>query len=129
MQLSSLRTFVVLDLSEFSTQTKVILKDAELENFSALKLFVEENKTVYRWEIGESHVEHQHIGLVVKAAQLLNPEFNPKGQSISPDLSTAHALPEAIKNNIRGYLQCALSLQPKLDNEQRKLIEKELHEE
>ncbi len=56
MQLSSLRTFVVLDLSEFSTQQKVVLKDTELENFSALKMFVEESKTVYRWEIGESHV-------------------------------------------------------------------------
>lgn len=93
-----------------------------------MKLFVEESKSVYRWEIGESHVDHKHIGIVVKAAQLLNPDFNPKGQCISPDLSQAHILPEAIKNIIRQYLQRALSIDPKLDDEQRRLVEKELAE-
>jgi hypothetical protein len=128
MQLSLLRTFMVLDLSEFSTQQKVVLKDTELENFSALKMFVEESKTVYRWEIGESHVEHRHIGVVVKAAQLLNPDFNPKAQCISPDLSLAHSLPEAAKTTIRQYLQRVMTIDPKLDEEQRKLVEKELAE-
>lgn len=93
-----------------------------------MKLFVEESKTAYRWEIGESHVDHKHIGVVVKAAQLLNPDFNPKGQCISPDLSLVHTLPEATKTTIRQYLQRALSIDPRLDDEQRKLVEKELAE-
>jgi hypothetical protein len=71
----------------------VLLKGIELENFSALKMFVEEGKTIYRWEIGESQVDHNHIGLIVKAAQLITPHFNPKNQSISPDLSSLSKFP------------------------------------
>ena len=126
MQLSSLPTFVIFDLSEFSTKEKVLIKDAEIENFSAIKMFVEESKTIYRWEIGESHVEHQHKGLIVKAAQLIKPHFNPKDQKIAPELFNLSHLSEESKALMRKYLQAVMKLDPKLDEDQRKLIEKEL---
>jgi hypothetical protein len=87
---------------------------------------VEEGKTIYRWEIGEGQVEHKHIGVVVKASQLISPTFHPKGQNISPDLTINNIFTEQTKNSIRSYLQRAMTLNPKLDEEQRKLIEKEL---
>lgn len=92
-------------------------------------MFVEESKTIYRWEIGESHVAHQHKGLIVKAAQLIKPHYNPKDQKIAPELSSPSNFSEESKALIRKYLQAAMKLDPKLDEDQRKLIEKELSKE
>lgn len=81
-------------------------------------MFVEEGKTIYRWEIGESHVPHTHVGLIVKATKLITPHFNPKDQKISPDLTVK--LPEASKMRMRQYLQRVISIDPKLDDDERK---------
>ena len=49
MQMSILPTFVSIDLSQFSKEEKVVVQGTELQNLSALKNFVEEGKTVYKW--------------------------------------------------------------------------------
>jgi hypothetical protein len=77
-------------------------------------MFVEEGKTIYRWEIGESQVDHKHNGLIVKAAQLITPHFNPRGQNISPDFSNLSKIPEETKMQIRTYLQSVMNVNPTL---------------
>jgi hypothetical protein len=60
----------------------------------------------------------------VKAAQLITPHFNPKDQRITPDFSKLPLLSEEFKMQSRRYLQSVLSIDPKLEEEDRKLIEK-----
>ena len=43
-------------------------------------LRVEEGKTVYRWEMGESLVGHNHIGLIVKGSNIVVPHFHLKDE-------------------------------------------------
>ncbi len=38
-------------------------------------MFVEEGKTVYRWEFGESLNDHIHSGIIVKGSKIINPHF------------------------------------------------------
>mgnify|MGYP006872476852 FL=1 len=47
----------------------------------ALKIFVEEGKSIYKWEYGESLVDHVHSGIIVKGSKLITPHF-----SIAPHL-------------------------------------------
>lgn len=49
MQLSNLPTFVSIDLSEFSNKDIVQIGENTINNFKALKVFVEEANTIYRW--------------------------------------------------------------------------------
>lgn len=87
LQLSSLPTFVSIDLSDFSNANVVQVGEKTINNFKALKVFVEENKTIYRWEYGESLVDHPHRGVVVKATSMITPHFNPKDQNITQEFS------------------------------------------
>lgn len=52
LQLSNEPTFVSIDLSAFSDQNTIKIGEKAIDNFKALKVFVEENKTIYRWEYG-----------------------------------------------------------------------------
>lgn len=94
LQLSNEPTFVSIDFSEFSQKDTVQIGDKTIDNFKALKVFAEEQKTIYRWEYGESHVEHKHCGIIVKAASFLTPDFIPKDQKISQDFSSIEKVPE-----------------------------------
>jgi hypothetical protein len=49
MQLSNLPTFVSIDLSEFTEKNLVQIRENTINNFKALKVFVEESNTIYRW--------------------------------------------------------------------------------
>lgn len=62
--------------------------------------------------MGEGHFDHRHRGVVVKAAKLLNPQFNPSNQQIFIDLSNGVKLSESEKEEIRTYLQKVLTIQP-----------------
>ena len=94
LQLSNESTFVSIDFSAFSEKDIVQIGEKTIDNFKALKVFVEENKTIYRWEIGESLIDHTHRGIVVKAASIVTPHFHPKGQEITPDFSTLEKIPK-----------------------------------
>ena len=58
LQLSSQKTFVILDFSQFCEEKEVKICQAEIDNLKALKIFVEEGQAIYRWEYGESLVPH-----------------------------------------------------------------------
>jgi hypothetical protein len=36
---------------------------------------VEEGSTIYRWLYGESILPHEHCGLVVRASNIINPQY------------------------------------------------------
>ncbi len=38
-------------------------------------MFVEEGKTIYRWEYGESLLDHNHSGIIVKGSKIISPHF------------------------------------------------------
>jgi hypothetical protein len=64
--------------------------------------------------MGEGHFDHNHRGVVVKAAKLLNPQFNPSNQQIFIDFSNGVKLSEQDKEEIRSYLQKVLTIHPVL---------------
>lgn len=49
LQLSNEPTFVSIDLSAYSSKDVVQIGEKTINNFKALKVFVEENKTIYQW--------------------------------------------------------------------------------
>jgi len=114
LQLSNLPTFISIDLSEFSNKDKVQIGEKAIENFKALKVLVEDGKTVYRWEYGESLVDHQHKGIIVKAASFLTPHFYPKEQAISPDFSNLATTPVEALMRFRKYIATAETVVPLL---------------
>jgi hypothetical protein len=114
LQLSNEPTFVSIDLSAYSTKDIVQIGEKTIDNFKALKVFVEESKTVYRWEYGESLVDHKHRGIIVKAASFLIPHFYPKEQAISPDFSTLAKAPEESLVKFRHYLSSVQTVTPAL---------------
>ena len=115
MQLSNLPTFVSIDLAEFSDKNIVQIGENTINNFKALKVFVEEANTIYRWEYGESFVSHNHKGLIVKASSFITPHFYPKDQAISPDFSTLKNVPSETLDKFRSYLIAVMSIAPKLE--------------
>ena len=129
MQMSRLPTFVLIDLSQFTGEKQVQLTAGELDNFKAFKLFVEEGKTVYKWEMGESQVEHKHRGAILKGSKLITPHFFPTKQTISPDFSSLKNIPTELLMRLRGYLHQASRLSPSLSEEQRKQTETSLQQE
>ena len=104
MQLSNQPTFVSIDFSAFSQKDIVQIGDKTIDNFKALKVFTEERKTIYRWEYGESHIDHQHRGIIIKAASFLTPDFHPKDQAISQDFSPLQKVEPATLDKFREYL-------------------------
>lgn len=76
---------------------------------------MEEGKTIYRWEVGESLLDHRHFGLVVRGTSIVTPHFNPPQQSIAADLTPLAFLPPATAHQFRVYLLSALQFQPKLN--------------
>ena len=115
MQLSNLPTFVSIDLAEFSDKNIVQIGENTINNFKALKVFVEEANTIYRWEYGESFVSHNHKGIIVKASSFITPHFYPKDQAISPDFSTLKNVPSETLDKFRSYLIAVMSIAPKLE--------------
>ena len=115
MQLSNLATFVSIDLAVFSDKNIVQIGENTINNFKALKVFVEEANTIYRWEYGESFVSHSHKGIIVKASSFLTPHFNPKDQAISPDFSTLKNISSETLDKFRAYLIAVMSVVPKLE--------------
>lgn len=75
LQLSQSHTFVILDFSNFSNEKEVKIGPEEIDNLKALKVFVEDGTTIYRWLYGESLFKHEHTGLVVKASSIVNPQY------------------------------------------------------
>lgn len=75
MQLSQSHTFVIIDFSNFSTQNEIKIGPEEIDNLKALKIFVEEGSTIYRWLYGESLLKHEHTGMVVRASSIINPQY------------------------------------------------------
>ena len=129
LQLSILPTFVSIDLSAYSSKNVVEIGEKTINNFKALKVFVEESKTIYRWEYGESLFDHKHKGIIVKASSFLNPHFHPKEQSISPDFSTLEKIPDEHLMKFRHYIAAIQSLNPLLPQEEREQIEQALKAE
>lgn len=39
-------------------------------------MFVEEGKTIYRWEYGESLIDHVHSGIIVKGSKIVTPHYH-----------------------------------------------------
>jgi hypothetical protein len=114
LQLSNLPTFVSIDLSAFSSKDIVQIGENTINNFKALKVFVEEGNTIYRWEYGESFIAHHHRGIIVKAASFITPHFYPKDQAISPDFSTLKNTSNEVLDRFRGYLLSVETLNPTL---------------
>jgi hypothetical protein len=85
----------------------VTVSEKTIDNFKALKVFVEEHKTVYRWEYGESLIDHKHRGIIVKASALLIPDFHSKDQSISSDFAALTKVPAEDLSSFRKYLAAA----------------------
>ena len=75
MQLSSLKSFVVIDFSELSESEVTKIEQPEIDNLKALKIFVEDAQSVYRWEYGESLFPHNHSGIIVKASSIITPHY------------------------------------------------------
>lgn len=94
LQLSNEPTFVSIDFTAFSQKEQVQIGEKTIDNFKALKVFTEEKKSIYRWEYGESHVDHQHRGIIIKAASFLAPDFFPKDQAISQDFTPLQNVPK-----------------------------------
>jgi hypothetical protein len=66
---------VILDFSNFSNEKEVKIGPEEIDNLKALKVFVEDGQTIYRWLYGESLLKHEHTGLVVKASSIVNTQY------------------------------------------------------
>lgn len=52
MQFSTSRgnsTFLTVDFSQFSSSEQVKIEQSEIDNLKALKVFVEDGQTIYRW--------------------------------------------------------------------------------
>ena len=62
----------------------------------------------------------------MKASQLITPHFNPKDQRISLEFGSLIMVPEVNKQRYRKYLRKVAEIDPCLEDEDRKLIEKEL---
>ena len=75
-----------------------------INNFKALKVFAEEKRTIYRWEYGESLIDHKHRGIIVKASSFITPDFLPKDQAITPDFSPLEKVSEETLKSFREYL-------------------------
>lgn len=52
MQMSSSKTFTILDFSHLTEKNEIKICGEEIDNLKALKIFVEEGLTIYRWEYG-----------------------------------------------------------------------------
>ena len=83
MQLSLEPTYVILDFSSMSDKTEIKIISEEIDNLKALKVFVEEQQTVYRWEVGESLVQHCHSGCIVKGSNIVKPHLKLKDCEIT----------------------------------------------
>ena len=75
---SSEQTYFILDFSELSNNEQIKIEQQEIDNLKALKVFVEDGNTIYRWEIGESLIKHSHCGLIVKGSNIVVPHFHLK---------------------------------------------------
>ena len=75
MQMCTDHTYVILDFSNFSSDNKIEIENEEIDNLKALKVFVEEGNTIFRWLYGESVFEHNHTGLIVKASSIITPQY------------------------------------------------------
>lgn len=64
-----------------------------MDNIKALKFFVEEGKTIYRWEYGESQNNHIHSGIIVKGSKIINPHFHVEKQA-EPERSEVNPFAE-----------------------------------
>ena len=129
LQLSNDPTFVSLDLSEFSKKDVVEIGEKTINNFKALKIFVEESKTIYRWEYGESLLDHRHRGIIIKASSFLTPHFHPKEQAITPDFTSLDKVPAEELTRYREYLAAAQAIEPELLQEERVKIEESVKAE
>ncbi len=49
MQMGSQSTFTILDFSHFGVDPEIKIEQEEIDNLKALKVFVEEKQTIYRW--------------------------------------------------------------------------------
>lgn len=103
----------------------------EIDNLKALKMFVEEGKTIYRWEYGESLLDHSHSGIIVKGSKIINPHFyindsfeHKDKNSINPftDMSIEE------KHKIRMYIEQCLKRKPILSEQSRSSIEAQVKE-
>ena len=79
--------------------------------------------------MGESHVDHRHKGAILKGNKLISPHFFPSKQTISPDFSNLSNINDELLHRLRGYIQQAGQLDPKLSEEERQQIEKKLSAE
>ena len=126
LQLSNEPTFVSLDFSVFSEKDNVAIGEKTIDNFKALKVFAEEQKSIYRWEFGESHIDHKHRGIIVKAASFITPDFHPSNQKISTDFSPLEQVSKETLKNFREYLAKAKTVDSGLLQEERIKIEEVL---
>ena len=129
LQLSNEPTFVSLDFSAFSSKDNVAIGDKAIDNFKALKVFAEEQKSIYRWEFGESHIDHRHRGIIVKAASFINPDFHPSNQKISPDFTPLEKVEKETLTHFREYIAKASTVDSGLLQEERIKIEEVLKAE
>ena len=112
-----------IDLSAFSEKDIIQIGEKAIDNFKALKVFVEEKKTVYRWEYGESLLDHRHRGIIVKASSFITPDFHPKDQAITPDFSLLEKTSEESLTSYREYLAAVQPIEAALLHEERIKIE------
>ena len=124
LQLSQNHTFVIFDFSSFSTETQVKIGPEEIDNLKALKVFVEDGCTIYRWLYGESLIKHEHSGLVVKASSIVNPQYVIPEKELQKILKEIPEIDESDLREFRSYIHQVRKIIPSLGDDREEIEEK-----
>lgn len=71
----------MFDFTELGAGT---IGQEEIDNLKSIKTFVEDNKTLYKWEVGSSLFNNNCSGIVAKASTIVKPTFNLKNEKVNP---------------------------------------------